>query len=405
MSKLVNPHGGGDLKPLLLEGDALKAELEKAKGLTQVKMSSRETGDVIMMGIGGFTPLDGFMTKGDWQGVCDGMKMANGLFWPIPITLSTDKATADSIKDGDEIALINAESDEVMATMTVTEKYSIDKDHECMMVYKTTDDEHPGVKMVKAQGDVNLAGSIKVLSLGGFPEEYGDQFMTPAQTRAEFEKRGWTKVAAFQTRNPMHRSHEYLAKIAVETLDGVLIHSLLGKLKPGDIPADVRSKAIGTLIEKYFADNTVIQAGYPLDMRYAGPREALLHALFRQNYGCSDQIVGRDHAGVGDYYGPFDAHHIFDEIPEDALETKALKIDWTFWCNKCDGMASMKTCPHDAADRILLSGTKLRKALSEGEEVSDKFSRPEVLEILRAYYGSIKDEDKVEIKMSGHSAK
>jgi sulfate adenylyltransferase len=405
MSKLVNPHGGGDLKPLLLEGDALKAELEKAKGLTQVKMSSRETGDVIMMGIGGFTPLDGFMTKGDWQGVCDGMKMANGLFWPIPITLSTDQATADSIKDGDEVALINAESDEIMATMTVTEKYAIDKDHECMMVYKTTDDEHPGVKMVKAQGDVNLAGAIKVLSLGGFPEEYGDQFMTPAQTRAEFEKRGWTKVAAFQTRNPMHRSHEYLAKIAVETLDGVLIHSLLGKLKPGDIPADVRSKAIGTLIEKYFADNTVIQAGYPLDMRYAGPREALLHALFRQNYGCSEQIVGRDHAGVGDYYGPFDAHHIFDEIPEDALETQPMKIDWTFWCNKCDGMASMKTCPHDAGDRILLSGTKLRKALSEGEEVSDKFSRPEVLEILREYYGSIKDEDKVEIKMSGHSAK
>ena len=405
MSKLVNPHGGGDIKPLLLEGDALAAELEKAKSLTQVKMSSRETGDVIMMGIGGFTPLDGFMTHSDWQGVCDGMKMADGLFWPIPITLSTDSETADGIKDGDEIALINADSDEIMATMIVTEKYSIDKDHECMMVYKTTDDEHPGVKMVKDQGDVNLAGSIKVLSQGGFPEQYGDQFMTPMQTRAEFEKRGWNTVAAFQTRNPMHRSHEYLAKIAIETLDGVLIHSLLGKLKPGDIPADVRSRAIGTLIEKYFADNTVIQAGYPLDMRYAGPREALLHALFRQNYGCSDQIVGRDHAGVGDYYGPFDAHHIFDEIPADALETKALKIDWTFWCNKCDGMASMKTCAHTAEDRILLSGTKLRKALSEGEEVSDKFSRPEVLEILREYYASIKEEDKVEIKMSGHSAK
>jgi len=405
MSKLVNPHGGGDLKPLLLEGDALTAELKKAEGLTKVKMSSRETGDVIMMGIGGFTPLDGFMTHSDWEGVCDGMNMANGLFWPIPITLSTDSATADGIKDGDEIALINSDSDEIMATMTVTEKYSIDKDHECMMVYKTTDDEHPGVKMVKEQGDVNLAGTIKVLSQGGYPEAYGDQFMTPMQTRAEFEKRGWNTVAAFQTRNPMHRSHEYLAKIAIETLDGVLIHSLLGKLKPGDIPAEVRSNAIGTLIEKYFADNTVIQAGYPLDMRYAGPREALLHALFRQNYGCSEQIVGRDHAGVGDYYGPFDAHHIFDEIPEDALETKALKIDWTFWCNKCDGMASMKTCAHTAEDRILLSGTKLRKALSEGEEVSDKFSRPEVLEILRAYYGSIKEEDKVEIKMSGHSAK
>ena len=405
MSKLVNPHGGGDLKPLLLEGEALKSELARAKGLTQVKISSREVGDVIMMGIGGFTPLEGFMTHADWQGVCDGYKMASGLFWPIPITLSTDSTTADSIKDGDDVALVNGESGEIMATMTITEKYSIDKAHECMQVYKTTDMEHPGVKMVMEQGDVNLAGSIKVLSQGGFPEQYGDQFMTPAQTRAEFEKRGWTTVAAFQTRNPMHRSHEYLAKIAIEILDGVLIHSLLGKLKPGDIPADVRSKAIGTLIDKYFADNTVIQAGYPLDMRYAGPREALLHALFRQNYGCSEQIVGRDHAGVSDYYGPFDAHHIFDEIPAGSLETRALKIDWTFWCNKCDGMASMKTCPHEGSDRILLSGTKLRKALSEGEEVSDKFSRPEVLEILREYYGSLKDDEKVEVKLSGHSAK
>ena len=405
MSKLVNPHGGGDLKPLLLEGKALQAELKKAAGLPKVSVSSREAGDIIMLGIGGFTPLDGFMTHADWEGVCDGMKMANGLFWPIPITLSTDKATADSFKDGDEIALFDPERNEILATMLVTEKYSIDKPHECMEVYKTTDDEHPGVKMVMAQGDVNLAGPIKVLSMGGFPEEYGDQFMTPTQTRAAFEERNWHTVAAFQTRNPMHRSHEYLAKIAVETLDGVLIHSLLGKLKPGDIPADVRSNAIGTLIDQYFAPNTVIQAGYPLDMRYAGPREALLHALFRQNYGCSHQIVGRDHAGVGDYYGPFDAHHIFDDIPHDALETQPLKIDWTFWCYKCDGMASMKTCPHDAEDRLLLSGTKLRKALSEGEEVSDKFSRPEVLEILRAYYGSLKDDEKVEVKLSGHSAK
>ena len=405
MSSLVKPHGGGDLKPLLLEGDALAAEKQRAAGLPKVNVSSREAGDIIMMGIGGFTPLEGFMTHSDWQGVCDGMKMANGLFWPIPVTVSTDEVTAKALKEGDDVALFDPERDEILGTMKVTEKYSIDKAHECMMVYKTTDEEHPGVKMVMAQGDVNLAGPIKVLSQGGFPEEYGDQFMTPAQTRAEFEKRGWKSIAAFQTRNPMHRSHEYLAKIAVETLDGVLIHSLLGKLKPGDIPAEVRSKAIGVLIEKYFAKNTVIQAGYPLDMRYAGPREALLHALFRQNYGCSHQIVGRDHAGVGDYYGPFDAHHIFDEISADALETQPLKIDWTFWCDKCDGMASMKTCPHEAADRILLSGTKLRKALSEGEDVSSKFSRPEVLEILRAYYGSIKEEDKVEIKLSGHSAK
>ena len=405
MSNLVNPHGGGELKPLLLEGEALTAELARAANLPQIKVSSREAGDIIMMGIGGFTPLDGFMTHADWEGVCDGMNMANGLFWPIPITLSTDEVTAKGFSEGDDIALADSDSGEILATMTVTEKYSIDKAHECMMVYKTTEDEHPGVKMVMAQGEVNLAGTIKVLSQGGFPEAYGDQFMTPAQTRAEFEKRNWNEIACFQTRNPMHRSHEYLAKIAIETLDGVLIHSLLGKLKPGDIPADVRSNAIGTLIDKYFADNTVIQAGYPLDMRYAGPREALLHAVFRQNYGCSHQIVGRDHAGVGDYYGPFDAHHIFDEIPAGSLETQPLKIDWTFWCNKCDGMASMKTCPHEGPDRILLSGTKLRKALSEGEDVSDKFSRPEVLTILREYYGSIKDEDKVEIKMSGHSAK
>ena len=405
MSNLVNPHGGGELKPLLLEGEALTAELARAASLPQIKVSSREAGDIIMMGIGGFTPLDGFMTHADWEGVCDGMNMANGLFWPIPITLSTDEVTAKGFSEGDDIALADSDSGEILATMTVTEKYSIDKAHECMMVYKTTEDEHPGVKMVMAQGEVNLAGTIKVLSQGGFPEAYGDQFMTPAQTRAEFEKRNWNEIACFQTRNPMHRSHEYLAKIAIETLDGVLIHSLLGKLKPGDIPADVRSNAIGTLIDKYFADNTVIQAGYPLDMRYAGPREALLHAVFRQNYGCSHQIVGRDHAGVGDYYGPFDAHHIFDEIPAGSLETQPLKIDWTFWCNKCDGMASMKTCPHEGPDRILLSGTKLRKALSEGEDVSDKFSRPEVLTILREYYGSIKDEDKVEIKMSGHSAK
>ncbi len=405
MSSLVKPHGGGDLKPLLLEGDALAAEKERAASLPKVNISSREAGDIIMMGIGGFTPLDGFMTKADWQGVCDGMKMASGLFWPIPVTLSTGSSTADSISEGDDVALYDAERDEILATMTVTDKYSIDKKHECMMVYKTTDVEHPGVKMVMDQADVNLAGPIKVLSQGGFPEAYGDQFMTPAQTRAEFKKRGWKTIAAFQTRNPMHRSHEYLAKIAIETLDGVLIHSLLGKLKPGDIPADVRSNAIGTLIEKYFSNNTVIQAGYPLDMRYAGPREALLHALFRQNYGCSHQIVGRDHAGVGDYYGPFDAHHIFDEIDADALETKPLKIDWTFWCNKCDGMASMKTCPHEGSDRILLSGTKLRKALSEGEDVSDKFSRPEVLTILRAYYAGLKDDEKVEIKMSGHSAR
>jgi len=404
MSNLVRPHGGDSLKPLLLEGEALAAERARAETLPKVPLSSREVGDLIMLGIGGFTPLDGFMTRLDWERVCDAMQTASGLFWPIPITLSCDQALADTLQEGQDIALVDPERDEVMATMRLTEKYTIDKAHECVMVYKTTDTEHPGVQMVMAQGDVNLAGPVKVLSQGEFPAKYGKAFMTPAETRAEFARRGWHTVAAFQTRNPMHRSHEYLAKIAIEICDGVLIHSLLGKLKPGDIPAEVRSRAIGTLCENYFVDNTVMQAGYPLDMRYAGPREALLHAVFRQNYGCSHLIVGRDHAGVGDYYGPFDAHHIFDEIPAGALETRPLKIDWTFHCNKCEGMASMKTCPHSAEDRLLLSGTKLRKALSEGSEVPHHFSRPEVLAILREYYAGLADDEKVEVKMSGHSA-
>ena len=386
---LVNPHGGSGLNPLLLEGKALKDELERSKKLTQIKVSSREKGDIIMFGIGGFTPLNGFMTHADWAGVCDGKKTSSGLFWPIPITLSVDKATGDSLKTGQEVALVDAENGETLATMKVSEKYVIDKAHECAMVFTTTDPKHPGVKMVMEQGDVNLAGSIKVLSQGGFPEKYPELFKTPAQTREIFSKMGWSKIACFQTRNPMHRSHEYLAKIAIEVCDGVLIHSLLGNLKPGDIPAEVRAKAIGTLTEKYFVKKTVVQAGYPLDMRYAGPREALLHAVFRQNYGCSHQIVGRDHAGVGSYYGPFDAHHIFDKVPKGALETEALKIDISFWCYKCGGMASAKTCPHTDEDRLQVSGTQLRNALSKGEEVPVEFSRPEVLKILKEYYASI----------------
>jgi sulfate adenylyltransferase len=400
---LVNPHGGKSLKPLLLEGDALSVEFTRAENLPKVSISSREAGDLIMLGIGGFTPLDGFMSKTDWQGVCDNMLTSSGLFWPIPITLSTDTASADSISEGSDVGLYDGESGQLIATMRVDEKYTIDKAHECTTVYKTTDAEHPGVAMVMAQGDVNLAGPVKVLSRGGFPETYGKLFKTPAETRAEFAEMGWSRIAAFQTRNPMHRSHEYLAKIAIEICDGVLIHSLLGKLKAGDIPADVRSATIASLCENYFVENTVMQAGYPLDMRYAGPREALLHALFRQNYGCSHLIVGRDHAGVGDYYGPFDAHHIFDEIPEGALETQPLRIDWTFWCYKCGGMASMKTCPHDAEDRLLLSGTKLRKMLSEGEDPPAEFSRPEVVAILQKYYAGLSDDENVKIKLEGHS--
>lgn len=403
---LVKPHGKlKKLIPLLLTGAALEKERKKAKSLKQLRISSRETADLVMMGIGAFTPLKGFMGKRDWKGVCDKYKMADGTFWPVPVTLSAPTEFANSLKKNEEITLVADESNEIMATMKVTEKYMMskaDKEHECKQVFRTVDVAgHPGVQKVMNQPDWNLAGPVKVLSEAHFPTQFAGIYMRPVETRKMFEEKGWSRIAAFQTRNPMHRSHEYLTKIAIETMDGVLIHQILGKLKEGDIPADVRAKAINTLTEKYFVKDTIIQAGYPMEMRYAGPREALLHALFRQNYGCSHLIVGRDHAGVGDYYGPFDAQKIFDEIPKGSLETQPLKIDHTFYCFKCDGMASMKTCPHQKEDRLMLSGTKLRKMLSEGQDVPDHFSRPEVLAILKEYYAGLTE--KVEIKLHGHA--
>jgi sulfate adenylyltransferase len=365
-----------------LSGEALSAEKARARTLPQVRISSREKGDLVMLGIGGFTPLEGFMTHADWKSVCDGYRTASGLFWPIPITLSSTEA----FPPGKEIGLLDPDDGAPLATMRVTESYRIDKARECQAVFRTTEAKHPGVAMVMAQPEFNLAGPVKVLSDGGFEVKYGALFMTPAETRAEFERLGWSRVAAFQTRNPMQRAHEYLVKVAIEVCDGVLVHSLLGNLKPGDIPAEVRTRAIAVLIEKYFRPGTVVQAGYPLDMRYAGPREALLHALFRQNYGSSHLIVGRDHAGVGSYYGPFDAHRIFDEIPPGSLETRPLKMDVTFWCYRCHGMSSGRTCPHDAKDQLQVSGTQLRNWLEEGAEVPAEFSRPEVLEVLRAHY-------------------
>jgi len=405
MSALVSPHGGRGLKALQVDEKRIAEERRRAETLPKVRVSSRERGDLIMLGIGGFTPLEGFMTQADWKGACDEMRLADGLFWPIPITLSTNRQAAGSLKTGAEIALADPDDGSILAVMKLSEKYEIDRAYECKAVFKTTDAEHPGGAMVMQQGEVNLCGPVQVLSDGGFRSHYGALFMTPAQTREKFGALGWSRVAAFQTRNPMHRSHEYLVKVAIEVCDGVLVHSLLGNLKAGDIPADVRTRAIAVLIDQYFRAETVVQSGYPLDMRYAGPREALLHALFRQNYGCSHLLVGRDHAGVGSYYGPFDAHKIFDEIPRGALETQPLKIDWTFWCYQCGGMASGRTCPHADEHRLLVSGTKLRKWLSEGSEVPAEFSRPEVLEILREYYAGLEQHEKVEVKLTGHSAR
>jgi sulfate adenylyltransferase len=413
MSKLVLPHGSSQLKPLLLDGQARQEELKKAEGLKKVPMTTRETSDLIMMGIGAFTPLDGFMGKEDWQGCCDDYRMPskNGLFWPIPITLSAEEGLAKSVGIGEEVALWDTETEAIMGTMKVTEKYTIDKEHECKQVFRTADPAHPGVKKVLDQAPVNLAGTVTVLSESYYPEMFQAIYQRPVEARKVFEERGWNTVAALQLRNPMHSSHAYLAWIAIEVCDGVYIHQLVGKLKRGDIPAEVRVKAIDALVNKYFRKDRVVQGGYPMEMRYGGPREALLHAVFRQNYGCSHLIVGRDHAGVGDYYGPFDAHKIFNEIPSDALLLRPLCMDWTFYCYECGSMASMKTCPHESkavidengeykgGARLLLSGTMLRKLMSEGKPVPAEFSKPEVIAVLKEYYDSL--EEKVEVKLHG----
>ncbi len=389
MSQLVSPHGGQDLKPLILPEVERPDEVKRAKKSKKVPMTSRETSDVIMMAMGAYTPLDGFMGESDWRGCCEDMKLSDGLFWPIPITLSAEKELADGIDIEDEVALVDGESGEIMGIMEVQEKYAIDKESECHHVYRTADEAHPGVQKVLTQGDVNLSGRVMALSEGEYPDKYPDLFLRPAQSRALFSENGWSRVAAFQTRNPMHRSHEYLAKIAVEVTDGVFIHQVLGRLKDGDIPAEVRTKAIQAMIDNYFVEGTVIQAGYPIEMRYAGPREALFHALIRQNFGCSHLIVGRDHAGVGDYYGPCDSQHVFDTLWDGALITVPLKIDITFFCKKCDGMATAKTCPHDPEYHISISGTKQREMLSAGDDIPTEFSRPEVVKILREFYASL----------------
>ncbi|MBM4339507.1 MAG: sulfate adenylyltransferase [Deltaproteobacteria bacterium] len=388
MPELILPHGG-KLTPLILKSEALKEGKKKAETLQKVQMSTRERDDLIMMGIGAFSPLEGFMGKADWKRVCDEMRMVDGTLWPIPITLSVDKEVAKGLKEGQEITLFDREDNELMGIMAVQEKYQIDKVYECKKVFKTDDIKHPGVAKVMAQGEVILAGPVKVLSEGEYPKRFDGIYATPEETRKLFQEKGWKTIAALQLRNPMHRSHEYLAKVALEICDGLFIHQLIGNLKEGDIPAEIRVRCVDVLVEHYFPKDRVIQKGYPLEMRYAGPREALLHAIFRQNYGATHLIVGRDHAGVGNYYGPFEAQEIFDQIPPNILLIKPLKIDWTFYCYRCKGMASYKTCPHPEGDHLILSGTLLRKKLADGDSIPEEFSRPEVLKILTQYYRTL----------------
>ena len=415
MAALIAPHGGGTLRPLLLPEDERDEALKRARTLKRVPLSSREVSDLFMLAMGAYTPLTGFMGAADWRGACVDMRLENGLFWPLPITLSCDEDSAVAV--GDEVALTDA-GGEILGVLTVAERYAIDKALECREVYRTTDEAHPGVAKVMAQGPVNLAGQVSVFSEGDFPETYRGLYLRPAETRALFADRGWSTVAAFQTRNPMHRSHEFLAKVAIEVCDGVLIHQVLGALKRGDIPADVRVRAIDWLVANHFPQGRVIQAGYPIEMRYAGPREALLHALFRQNFGCTHLVVGRDHAGLGGYYGPYDAHRIFDEIGADSLATRPIKVDDTFHCFDCGGLATGNACfaaeggkkPLGEAARcrrvaavatgaaagrpcrrgdegkLRISGTRLREMFADGEAIPPEYSRDGVVAILQAYY-------------------
>ena len=382
MRGLVPPHGG-KLNPRLVQVD--EESHRQAKLLPQVRLNSKEVSDLIMLAMGAFSPLDGFMTQEDYLGVVRDMEMKDGVLWPIPITLSISGEESQSLKEGQDVALVDSESGEIMGAMTVQEKYTYDRKTEAVQVFGTDDVAHPGVERLYTQGDVYLGGPVRVFSEGKYPEEF-PEFARPAETRKIFEERGWSTVAAFQTRNPMHRSHEYLTKIAMEVSDGVFIHPIVGKLKPGDIPAEIRMKCYRVMLENYFPKNRVVLKVYPMEMRYGGPKEAILHAIIRQNFGCSHMIIGRDHAGVGKYYGAFDAQHIFDELKPGALHIEPLKLDWTFWCYKCGEMASLKTCPHEVEDRCLISGTELRKMLSNGEKPPAEFSRPEVLDILIDYY-------------------
>lgn len=386
MSGLVPPHGGR-LLPLLVGDDEREEALSEARALHRVSLGSREVSDLIMLATGAFSPLQGFMGQKDYHRVVKEMRLRSGLLWPIPITLPASKEEADRIKEGDTVALVNSSDAEVLASMLIEEKYSYDKRVEAVQVFGTDDPNHPGVAGLYQQGEIYLSGQVKVFSEGSYPEKF-PEFARPSETRALFAEKGWKTIVAFQTRNPMHRSHEYLTKIALEVCDGLLIHPIVGKLKTGDIPAEVRMECYRVLLDKYYPKGRVVLRVYPMEMRYAGPREAILHAIIRQNFGCSHLIVGRDHAGVGSYYGPFDAQRIFDQLRPGDLQIQPLKLDWAFWCNRCGSMASPKTCPHPDDDHLLISGTRLREMLAKGERPPEQFSREEVIDILVEYYQS-----------------
>jgi len=392
-SELITPHGN-KLTPCLLEGIELENNIKKAANLPQLSISSKEVSDLIMMAIGAFSPIEGFMNKKDYNRVVENMKLKDGTLWPIPITLSISSKdyqeykAKDGIKVGQEIALTGQESNDIIGVIQIEEIFPYDKQKEAKSIFLTTDETHPGVKKLYEQGDFYIGGKVRVFNCGGYLDLY-PEFATCKETRQIFKERGWSTIVAFQTRNPIHRSHEYLTKTVLETADGLFIHPIVGKLKEGDIPAEVRMKCYQVLLENYYPKDRVLLKVYPMEMRYAGPKEAILHAIIRQNYGCSHIVIGRDHAGVGDFYGPFEAQEIFDSLSDDDLLIKPVKMDWTFYCEKCGAIASFKTCPHPDSNHRMISGTKLREMLSRGEYPPDYITRKEVSDILISYYKSL----------------
>jgi sulfate adenylyltransferase len=376
-SNVIAPHGG-ELIDRTVSGDEAAALAAEAESLPRVRMSDKQTADLDMIASGALSPLTGFMTRADYDASVEDMHLANGLPWAMPVTLSVSDAP-----DADRLALESADG-ELLAVLDVEEVFSVDRENEAAKTYRTTEQEHPGVAQIYAEGPTLVGGPVTAFKRPdpAFPAYHLD----PKDTRAVFAERGWSRVVGFQTRNPVHRAHEYIQKCALETVDGLLLHPLVGKTKGDDIPADVRMQCYETLLEGYYpADRTVLGV-FPAAMRYAGPREAVWHALCRKNYGCSHFIVGRDHAGVGSYYGTYDAHHIFDEFQPHELDIEPMFFDHTFFCKTCGNMASNKTCPHPSDHHVFLSGTKVREMLGNGEVPPVEFTRPEVAEVLIAAY-------------------
>lgn len=378
MQTEIAPHGG-KLVNRYVSGDAAGALRERAQGLTKIHLADRRLSDLEMIGCGAFSPLEGFMNRADYDNVVVNKRLANGLPWTIPITLAVTSDEAESLRNNDEVALVD-KFENILAVMQLEEIYKYDVEREARLVYRTTDEAHPGVRNLYRRGDVHLGGKIQVLQ-DRVDKNFPQYRLTPEQTRRAFAERGWRKIVGFQTRNPIHRAHEYLTKCALEIVDGLLIHPLVGATKEGDIPAEVRMQCYETLIQYYYPKDRVLLAVLPAAMRYAGPREAIVHALVRKNYGCTHFIVGRDHAGVGNYYGTFDAQYIFDEFEPSELGITPLMFEHAFYSPTVQTMGTSKTLPEDA-EKMTLSGTKVRQMLLDGQVPPPEFTRPEVAKVL-----------------------